>query len=427
MILHHLIHVLLLCIAITRGLPPGYLKTHEHNQLLPRVTSRKVLLVYEVDWKNPWTSADGTKFPEHSFLWIGGSVTDGPIRIEIESKERGGVKAYNVRHLDYTVPGNANKQQEPTEKANRIQLDLGTTDKTNADFFDPNTGDGIEARQLKADDTYRNGFLNKGNFNTCHNLNRRIVENELGLRYTTGAKLLMDNYEAWSVSTNTAGDTVVIETIEVTHASPTGNTKDNIAGKILNIKTGQCKKSWKRTEACTGTLTDGDDSKLGGQNELGGSPRAPTMDPADLDIDAGIYDLTDRPVPMGALTTDRGSSVSMARAGGTLTKFVTVGKEALGALGVAGTVVGAVFVILDFVDHNWVGGAIGAVGIAVGVAAGLAITGPLGWIVGGAIAALFASTFSFPNHPLFQLDTDAGKNGEAGTNISTLFSPSGYI
>ena len=48
--------------------------------------------------------------------------------------------------------------------------------------------------------------------------------------------------------------------------------------------------------------------------------------------------------------------------------------------------VGAVFVILDFVDYELFGGAIGAVRVAVGVAAGLAVTVPPGRILGRAIA-----------------------------------------
>ena len=69
-------------------------------------------------------------------------------------------------------------------------------------------------------------------------------------------------------------------------------------------------------------------------------------------------------------------------------------KEALHALGIAGTVVGASFVILDFIDHNLVGGVFGAVGLAAGIAAGALVAGPLGWIIGGAITALFGSKFS---------------------------------
>ena len=69
-------------------------------------------------------------------------------------------------------------------------------------------------------------------------------------------------------------------------------------------------------------------------------------------------------------------------------------QRALNALGIAGTVGGASFVILDFIDHTWVGGAIGAVGRAAGITAGALVAGPLGWITGGAITALFGSKLS---------------------------------
>ena len=96
-------------------------------------------------------------------------------------------------------------------------------------------------------------------------------------------------------------------------------------------------------------------------------------------------------VPAGGMPTSTDTSVTMARVAGELNTLTAIGKEALNALGIAGAIVGAAFVILDFIDHNWVGGAIGAVGLAAGIATGALVAGPLGWIIGGAIAALFAS------------------------------------
>jgi hypothetical protein len=88
---------------------------------------------------------------------------------------------------------------------------------------------------------------------------------------------------------------------------------------------------------------------------------------------------------------DSNPKSTVLKAEGALKTFTTVGKDALVALGVAGDLVGAAFVILDFVDHNWVGGAIGLVGVVAGAAAAAAVSGPVGWVVGGLIAAFFAS------------------------------------
>ena len=106
--------------------------------------------------------------------------------------------------------------------------------------------------------------------------------------------------------------------------------------------------------------------------------------------------LTDRPLPPDTISTDKGVRFTLSRVGGKLQTFTAVSREALGVLGVAGSIVGAVFVIIDFVDHNWVGGGIGAAGITAGVLAGVLISGPAGWIIGGAITALFLSMFVQP-------------------------------
>ncbi len=97
--------------------------------------------------------------------------------------------------------------------------------------------------------------------------------------------------------------------------------------------------------------------------------------------------------PAGGIPTDVETESTMARVGNDLKTITAIGKEALN-VGIAGTIVGASFVILDFIDHNWVGGAIGAVGLAAGIAAGALVAGPLGWIIGGAITALFESKLS---------------------------------
>ena len=96
---------------------------------------------------------------------------------------------------------------------------------------------------------------------------------------------------------------------------------------------------------------------------------------------------------------DSNPRTSVLKVSGELKSITTVGKDALIALDVAGDLVGAAFVILDFVDHNWVGGAIGLAGVAAGIATAAAISGPVGWAVGGAIAAFFASkpSFSLPS------------------------------
>jgi len=84
------------------------------------------------------------------------------------------------------------------------------------------------------------------------------------------------------------------------------------------------------------------------------------------------------------------TELAMMRVNNVLSTLTLVGKEAASAAGAAGVALCAAFVILDFVDGNWIGGGFGAAGLALGVFATAAVGGPIGWLVGGLVIALFA-------------------------------------
>ena len=113
-----------------------------------------------------------------------------------------------------------------------------------------------------------------------------------------------------------------------------------------------------------------------------------------LDLDATNDPLAGKIAPTdankGLIVMDIKTQSTLARASGALKTFTVIEREARSALGIVGTFAGAAFVILDFINHEWVGAAIGTVGLFAGVAAGLAPSGPIGWVIGGIIAALFA-------------------------------------
>ena len=58
-------------------------------------------------------------------------------------------------------------------------------------------------------------------------------------------------------------------------------------------------------------------------------------------------------------------SVGVASVGGKLQMIKTVGQNILKAAGPLGDIVGVAFVILDFVNGDWVGGALGLAGLAI--------------------------------------------------------------
>jgi len=84
------------------------------------------------------------------------------------------------------------------------------------------------------------------------------------------------------------------------------------------------------------------------------------------------------------------TELAMTRVNNVMSTLTLVGKEAASAAGAAGVAPGAAFVILDFVDGNWIGRGFGAAGLALGVLATAAVGGPIGWLVGGLVTALFA-------------------------------------
>lgn len=128
------------------------------------------------------------------------------------------------------------------------------------------------------------------------------------------------------------------------------------------------------------------------ENEISLDPEFQDL-PADvIDLDPN-FDSSSEPVKAGApLVPDVQADSTMARSGGILKSFATIDKATLKAIGggLGMTLLGAAVVILDFVDHQWVGGAVGAVGAVAGIAA--SIVG-VGWIIDLAIALFFTSKF----------------------------------
>lgn len=83
-----------------------------------------------------------------------------------------------------------------------------------------------------------------------------------------------------------------------------------------------------------------------------------------------------QPAADGEATGDdapRAQSLGIASVAGKLQMIKTVGQNILKAAGPIGDIVGVAFVILDFVNGDWVGGAFGLAGLA--IAGALAFAG----------------------------------------------------
>lgn len=229
---------------------------------------------------------------------------------------------------------------------------------------------GIFIDAINEDPQYRYGSSNSGNLNTCHDLNKRILEKYLNIPITQSspAQMWFDTYSAWTQSTaSEVGAKGHIASIYLLD-----KIKTEIPGTSVLIEDPGCKKMSKRAGACSPLSNEKDVPRQAAGISLDMSKMA---GPNELSADTKVQDTT--------FGKDGGPKTSILKVNGQLKSFATVGKDALVALGVAGDLIGAAFIIIDFVDHSWVGGAIGLTGLAAGVAAARPYLVP--W--GGSLAA----------------------------------------
>ena len=320
-----------------------------------------------------------------------GTEKEGPLKIEIAVDSAIGNDAsieerVNIRAFDLTVE---QSHKEIAMKPGRKLLTQGLIYETNKGFIDPETGKGIVANAWAKDPIYRSGIINKGNLNTCNSLVTRVLEG-IDCPPNNELKEFFALSDSWSEQFNDDGIQSKISNLY--HDTAT-NVKSKPARSIFKIHSvtgcGILNSVCTAEVALQGKAGTHIDS-FSEENEMTIDPISSTLPQAEIRIEED-GDLAPRAVSEDAIgTKDGGSKISLARVDGTLLSFTAVSKSALTTLGIAGSIVGAVFVILDFVDHNWVGGAIGGVGLAASIAAGFTISGPVGWVVGGIIAALFA-------------------------------------
>ena len=356
---------------------------NNHKHLLPRVGASRDVWVIAQLVELPIYGQDGyVEFPMHTYLFVTGTSTDGPLKIEIATDNNN--NPY-IRVKDFTTAGTSNFVPGGPDDSRVLQ---GQTRLTNQAFLDPDQGTGVVTDALYEDAIYRIGTKYIGNLNTCQDFVKRIVA-RLSLPLAGATQNWFDKFDQHGV--RSYGD--VSQAMEVTQYVEGVDGNTNTLKASFDTPTNLCQVGTpKRDGACSNTPIKGNEQLLGGKNELALNEDASSL-PADV-LDVTSTDV----IPTQALPADLGGSdlkVSIVRNAGALTRYITIGKEVVAGLGVAATIAGAVFVILDFVDGNWVGGAIGAVGMAAGLAAGFALSGPIGWIVGGAIAALFASKFCY--------------------------------
>ena len=388
---HVLPCVLVSLVGLASSLYLDVSQRDHHKHLLPRVGELRDVWVIAQLVDIPIYGQNGfVQFPMHTYLFVSGNSQDGPLKIEIATDNN---QNPYIRVKDFTTAGTSS--YVPGRPGDSV-IKQGVTSLTNQEFLDPDEGDGVVSDALYDDAIYRIGPGYMRDLNTCQNFVWRVLY-RLNIALDPETKHWFQQFDNHGV--RSYGD--VSRAMEVTQYVEGVDQRTNILRGSFDTPTDLCRVGTppKRDGACSNTPIKGKEQLLGGKNELALNEWASSM-PADV-LDVTSTDV----IPTQALPADADGSnvkVSIVRNAGALTRYITIGKDVVAGLGVAATVAGAVFVVLDFVDGDWVGGAIGAVGIAASLAAGFALSGPLGWVVGGAIAALFASKLRYvqmlPSH-----------------------------
>ena len=294
----------------------------------------------------------------------------------------------NLRVLDQGVKASGDV---PPVKAGRSMFHVGDVDVSNKVLFDSDTKEGFVTDEFFDDPTYRTGPKFKGvdgkpsTVNDCNTFVKKMVAG-LGAKLPDDAQKLLDGAERWATECPKA-QTLEIEVKAVAYLDidEHGNPRQQVLRTDAACAAPQ---KAKRGGTCKPRFTDEGEKPIGSSEyEIAVNDNYKMISSDDLRLDSVTDLVAEKPgVPTSIETTS-----FMTRAGSVLKALTAISKADLIALGgAAAAAVGAVFVLLDFINHDWVGGAIGAVGLAAGLVAGLLVTGPLGWVIGGAIAALFA-------------------------------------
>ena len=364
----------------------------------------------------------------HSELHITGTATDGPLRLSISSFDH----VFFAKVMDWTT-ANSNQPLGANSKAYNARriVPLGSTGVTNEAIFDPSTGNGLVLDAIRSDfeDGYASGVKGCIAF-------ARSMSSRLGLTvpsdteaYLAKAQTILSR-SIWAVSQ---------ERLPVMYQQLTGwkdSTKPPQRAFYAQAFDDKDQLSLKQAEGpfesdgdpiipeqssewgkwLANVMEYTDEHSLGldpdpvlqpwdefAPNQQTLSSELSNLEKADpkLSVESGeVSTTTPEQVPVQDMLPDR--AVALARTGGSLSNIPLFTSELVAGItktiGVVAALAGPAFIILDLVEHNWVGAGFGIAGLVAGVAASLAIAGPLGWFVGGLVTALFAILPSLVNY-----------------------------
>lgn len=316
-------------------------------------------------------------------LHIGGDATNGPLRLQVGDLK--GNPGMFADALDYGVGNNkqligtdatgSDPDEVVTARARKL-IQVGTTELNNADFIDPsNNGAGLVSKIITDPD----GPFTGGNYLDGKAGCMVYVQELMKNLFPDSPNAL---YDAWvskfqTFISNKYGTSISPQKLSLSYRLVTswGSDADNELTKFAIKGFDQLEVT---PAAPQGTIALYQDTA-----DLPGMDQAPVASPWEEQRPSSYAlwngDAMISPFANGGCDKRSFSSriarrcgspdvadpesigdVALVRVNSIVSTVAMVSQSAVEAAGVAGVALGAAFVILDFVDGNWVGGAIGA-------------------------------------------------------------------
>ena len=350
---------------------------------------RNVYIIADVDYSiRKISSTTGQNLLNaHSMVHISGTATDGPLRIQVYQFERNPT-SMAIQVVDWGAE-NSNqkiglKSNAPTRTRMIWKLDGGTK-LANAQLADPKTGKGAVL------DTYARSPGYTLGTNDCNTFVKNLVEH-LGLDAGPEFGDVYRRSAEWNSQGNIHAPEIELHLERVAQwnkdmVNPvTEFTLENPASPRFHDTTDPSDPRY---------VPWGEQIKVPDAMNLPPSP-FDTTPPTLPDVEAnplqssGQHDVCLRGLDRrcGAPQANSPKTISNLRMNGILSEISVITKELATAASIVGAALAPAFIILDFLNGEAVGGAFGAVGLTLGVAASL-FEGPVGWVM-AAIGIMFS-------------------------------------
>lgn len=347
----------------------------------PQAEGRQAYVVFKIKGEFEKTWRDPNAWPAHSSLWIDGNAENGAVKIDMTSAGDD-YKQPEIWFLEFAK----GPRQAPEPKRNfQRKYSIGITHVSNKDLLDSQKeGAGFVMDAVNKDPRYRTGNACGADLNTCHDFLRRIVGRLIGLQLTPDTNRWMAYYKNWVRGT----DGVWNRDSSIQRVNKYAPEKSE--GKITlmkSFKTDNCRDRKTKRDAAWSAL--GDDVVVTKPGSLEGTTcdRGPALAVGEFlieiaEIFSGAVSLPD------VLENSKDASTKVSSLRKSYLKPANPAVSA--ALGWLSAAMGAAFLIIDLVNRQWKIAAVCGIGLAAGITASLAMSGPIEWVIGGLLTTLFA-------------------------------------